>query len=374
MDGSAGGRAGGSDRDFFVSYTQADRTWAEWVAWTLEGAGYTVLIQAWDFVPGSNWVTEMNEGVSRAARTVAVLSNAYAGSVYGRAEWQAAWAVDPDGAARKLLVVRVEECARPGLLGQLVSIDLFGKPEGQVSAELVDAARRAISGGRAKPHTAPTFPGGMPVPPAFPGQRTAARPDDDAPAAAGSIRIGNVAAPGGQAVGINYGQLTQHQAVPAETAAGAVLKRRLPRVVPAEFSVYEELCNVFDYLADQFRKDFPALRESGFIGSVDASSDRVLVRVERRGRISYAIDIVRGSQGFGDSRITFAFGYREGLGGGFNAWATPFFDTQTQQAKLKYTDFSLAGSGGSMERELTREELFDSLWERMVEALERQPH
>jgi hypothetical protein len=35
--------------DFFISYTSADREWAEWVAWTLEDAGYTVLVQAWEW-------------------------------------------------------------------------------------------------------------------------------------------------------------------------------------------------------------------------------------------------------------------------------------------------------------------------------------
>jgi hypothetical protein len=358
-----------------VSYTQVDRTWAEWVAWALEAAGYTVLIQAWDFVPGSNWVTGMNEGVSRAARTVAVLSDAYAGSVYGRAEWQAAWAADPDGAARKLLVVRVEDCTRPGLLDQMISIDLFGKSEDQARVKLVGAARLAVSGGRSKPPTAPAFPGGaraVPAPPAFPGHVTTAGPDDDAPAAAGSIQIGNVSAPGGQAIGINHGQMTQHQATPARTAAGTASNRRLPRVVPATFGVYEELRDVFDYFADQFRKDLPALREAGFIGSADASPGRILVRVEHQGRVAYAIDIVRGGQGSGDDRITFAFGHHNGLGGGYNAWATPFFDRQAQRAKLKYTDFSSIGSGDSMECELTREELFDALWDRIVEALEHQ--
>jgi TIR domain len=33
-------------RDFFVSYTQADRAWAEWLAWELEAAGYTTVLQA----------------------------------------------------------------------------------------------------------------------------------------------------------------------------------------------------------------------------------------------------------------------------------------------------------------------------------------
>jgi hypothetical protein len=31
--------------DFFISYTQADRDWAEWIGWVLEEAGYPV--RAW---------------------------------------------------------------------------------------------------------------------------------------------------------------------------------------------------------------------------------------------------------------------------------------------------------------------------------------
>jgi hypothetical protein len=26
-------------KDFFISYTKADKSWAEWIAWTLEAAG-----------------------------------------------------------------------------------------------------------------------------------------------------------------------------------------------------------------------------------------------------------------------------------------------------------------------------------------------
>ena len=40
----------------------------------MEEAHYRVLIQAWDFLDGSNWVAKMDSGVTRAARTVAVLS------------------------------------------------------------------------------------------------------------------------------------------------------------------------------------------------------------------------------------------------------------------------------------------------------------
>src|SRR5260370_2429392 len=92
--------------DFFVSYTQADRAWAEWIAWILEEDGHRVLVQAWDFVPGTNWVQGMHAGARDAARTIAVLSGDYLQSVYGGAEWHAARAGDPQGDGRKLLAVR----------------------------------------------------------------------------------------------------------------------------------------------------------------------------------------------------------------------------------------------------------------------------
>jgi tetratricopeptide (TPR) repeat protein len=155
--------------DFFVSYTQADRAWAEWIAWNLEEDGYRVLVQAWDFIPGINWTQNMQDGVTGAARTIAVLSDAYLNSVYGSAEWQAAWAADPDGKQRKLLIIRVQDCPRPGLLTSVVGVDIFGKPELEAKSTLRKAVADALSG-RAKPATAPRFPGrAVPRPARFPG-------------------------------------------------------------------------------------------------------------------------------------------------------------------------------------------------------------
>jgi hypothetical protein len=54
--------------DVFVSYTSADRPWAEWIAWELEAAGYSTLIQAWDFGAGSNFVVEMHQAARVATR------------------------------------------------------------------------------------------------------------------------------------------------------------------------------------------------------------------------------------------------------------------------------------------------------------------
>lgn len=146
-----------ADYDVFVSYNKADRQWAEWIAWQLEDAGWRVLIQQWDFVAGSNWAHLMQEGVRRARRTLAVMSSSYLRSVFGTAEWEAAWAADPLGLRRKLLTARVEDCERPGFLGQIVSIDLFDRSPDEARRCLLDAVRAAVAG-RAKPSKEPPFP------------------------------------------------------------------------------------------------------------------------------------------------------------------------------------------------------------------------
>jgi tetratricopeptide (TPR) repeat protein len=159
----------GAAWDFFVSYTEADRAWAEWIAWLLEQDGYRVLVQAWDMVAGSNWISRMDQGVARAARTVAVLSPDYLSSVYGMAEWQAVWADDPQGQQRKLITVRVRGDRSVGLLAGVVDIDLVGLSEGVAQRRLREDIAAAMRG-RAKPGSPPAFPRrAVPAEPRFPG-------------------------------------------------------------------------------------------------------------------------------------------------------------------------------------------------------------
>jgi hypothetical protein len=154
-------------RNFFISYTAVDRQWAEWIAWELEEAGYTTILQAWDFTPGSHFVTAMHLATQITERTIAVLSRAYLESAYSEQEWQAAWADDPSGVERKLLVLHIEDCPRPGLLGQVVSEDLFGVGKELARTRLL----AAVQEGRRKPPMPPQFPGEAPpvTEPEFPG-------------------------------------------------------------------------------------------------------------------------------------------------------------------------------------------------------------
>ncbi|WP_341477285.1 toll/interleukin-1 receptor domain-containing protein [Frankia canadensis] len=133
------------------------REWAEWVAWQLEDAGYRVLIQAWDFVPGSDWMLGMQQGVSHPRRMIALLSDSYLRSVYGRQEWRAVLAADADGFSRKLLPVRIEDCERPGMLRTVVDFDIYDLAPEATRDHLLRQVGHSLSG-RVKLTTAPEFP------------------------------------------------------------------------------------------------------------------------------------------------------------------------------------------------------------------------
>jgi tetratricopeptide (TPR) repeat protein len=155
-------------KNFFISYNKADRSWAEWIAWQLKEAGYEVVIQAWDFRPGSNFVLEMDKAARGTERTIAVLSEDYMKAEYTHPEWAAAFAKDPQGDKRALVPVLVRKCDAEGLLNQIVQIRLVDLDE--------QAAKEALLAGvrpEGVPDKAPLFPGPKPrtveKQPRFPG-------------------------------------------------------------------------------------------------------------------------------------------------------------------------------------------------------------
>lgn len=143
--------------DFFVSYAAEDENWAEWISWHLESVGYRVLVQVWDSVPGAHWMTALENGLLRRTRMLALLSRSYLRSVYARSEWQAAYRDDPLGFQRRLIPVRIEDCEQKGLLGGVVSFDLFDLPVDK-ARELLLAKIAAAVGGRDKASVEPGFP------------------------------------------------------------------------------------------------------------------------------------------------------------------------------------------------------------------------
>jgi tetratricopeptide (TPR) repeat protein len=141
-------------KDFFISYNKKDREIAEWIAWHIENAGYSVIIQAWDFRPGNNFPLEMDKAAKEANQTIAVLSPDYLRSDFSPSEWAAAFVKDPKGEQRKIIPIRIKSCDLDGLLSPVIYIDIVGLDESDAKKKIIDG----IKDGRAKPSTPPKFP------------------------------------------------------------------------------------------------------------------------------------------------------------------------------------------------------------------------
>jgi hypothetical protein len=148
--------------DFFISHAGPDREWAEWVAWHLRDAGYSVELDSWDWAAGDNFVTRMRAAVETADRVVALMSAAYfSEGRYTVDEWSAALVRD-DAGRHRLLPVQIERCALPRLLRPFVRVELFDVDQDEARRRLLTAVE-----GPRRPDGAPRFP--APTGPRLPG-------------------------------------------------------------------------------------------------------------------------------------------------------------------------------------------------------------
>ena len=153
--------------DFFVSYTQFDRGWADWIAWVLEDSGFSVAVQAWDSVPGKDFVGWMHEQAKGCERVLVLYSDRYERSDIARIEWTPFRRRDPRGDGSRVIPILVSEAKPVGLLETLTYIDLHPHAGNDVAlqAELFGGIRKALDGaanGRAKPKGKPPTPGRAP--------------------------------------------------------------------------------------------------------------------------------------------------------------------------------------------------------------------
>lgn len=157
--------AGDVGWDYFVSYTQADKKWAEWVVWVLTQRGYTCFAQFANIPPGSDFIQEMNEGLRRSRQVLAILSPDYFDSRFGTAEFNAVLGLDPIGLGRRLIPIRVRPCKPDGLLTTRVYVDLVGKESLDAVNSLIQGVEAAKIGlATAASHTV------FSTPPSFPGE------------------------------------------------------------------------------------------------------------------------------------------------------------------------------------------------------------
>ncbi|MEW2131905.1 toll/interleukin-1 receptor domain-containing protein [Streptomyces sp. NPDC005435] len=147
---------------------------------------------------------------------------------------------------------------------------------------------------------------------------------------------------------------------------------RMPATIPGNYSANRELRSAFRYLAEQFEAAAVRMNESGLVCTADCSDSVLSVRVEQRGRRLYTISISVGRAGRGEEVLYFALSPRGRpvRGNRDNGMASQVFDLEAGVPKLRMTDASVFGASEGLML-YTKQELFQALWDRLVDEVER---
>jgi tetratricopeptide (TPR) repeat protein len=114
---------------FFISRAGEDREWGQWVAQVLQSAKHEYFLQDHDIQFGNDFVEKMKAAMEMCDHVIAVLSAHYLEKPHTKAEINTAYALDPTGEKRMLLIVRVSDCEIPKLFTRFVYVDLRVRDE-----------------------------------------------------------------------------------------------------------------------------------------------------------------------------------------------------------------------------------------------------
>jgi hypothetical protein len=146
--------AGVEKADFFISRAGANADISAVIGKILEDAGHRVILQQWDFA-NANFMERMHAALESGARVIALLSPAYLKSEHCMAEALNAIAGDPLNKKRRLIVLRVADCAPTGLFAGLAYWDLL--PVRSHASRLRDIVLKAADKDTARTASEPLF-------------------------------------------------------------------------------------------------------------------------------------------------------------------------------------------------------------------------
>lgn len=147
MWGTWAAMSNGTDMvDYFVSRRGSAAAAAQEVADVLASAHYRVTIQDYDIPYGENFVAKMHEALKKARHFVALLTKDYDTAPFTQEEWTNFLAVAaPAAGERRLVVLRVEDCAPTGLFAGRVYGDLVGVTDPERRRDIILAAAEGRS-------------------------------------------------------------------------------------------------------------------------------------------------------------------------------------------------------------------------------------
>ncbi|MCS7481835.1 TIR domain-containing protein [Umezawaea endophytica] len=138
-----------------ISWVEADRSWAEWIAYQVDDLGFPVHL---DYRAGSNRVHEFDRMLEEGYRVFAVVSDASLADEVTRSEWLRAVHRDPTG-KRGLVAPLLVRPGDAGPLSPLIPVPLYDfRSESAAADRLLTAL-----GLREKPALTPSFPGLTPA-------------------------------------------------------------------------------------------------------------------------------------------------------------------------------------------------------------------
>ncbi len=124
-----------SQRDFFVSYSNADSKFADWINFTLREAGYSTLMQRTDMGPGKNYQLIIDGASKTCRRLLFVLSKHSLKSRFARQELAMFLVLDPDGSDGLVIPVRVDDVEPEGVLSAITYIDFYGVTDERIAKD-----------------------------------------------------------------------------------------------------------------------------------------------------------------------------------------------------------------------------------------------
>ena len=154
--------------DFFVSRRGSAAAVAKEVAEVLESEGYRVVVQDFDFPVGGNFVSAIQDAITKARHFIGLLTEDYAVSPFTKAEWTNFFALaTPSAGTRRLIILRIDNVSPPGLLAAIVYGDLWNVTDPATRREIILLAaegqstgvRRGLMKFRGVPPSNPDFTG-----------------------------------------------------------------------------------------------------------------------------------------------------------------------------------------------------------------------
>ena len=148
---------------------------------------------------------------------------------------------------------------------------------------------------------------------------------------------------------------------------------RKPKVSKIKlFNPYEETQNILNFIPTEIKKRCHSLAEQGVSCSIFNRDSRTCIRILLNGETKYSLDMGIGGIG-GDDSIGF-YGVEGKMlsssSGFFNAWANIKWSQDKEDVVIIFNDISLLNTFNTGEKEYTKKEFLDALWNKICDVLE----